>query len=210
MANNQNWVKQFLTELEQQQISAAVAKAETTTDAEIIPMIVKSSSVSGHVWPLLFLLLSVLTYAIDFYAMYLPSLIAIVVWLPVSYGLARLDVFKRLLTSKEDLARQVELRAELEFDRHNLTKTVSRNALLIFVSLAEHRAVVLGDKTIAERLPKEIWHELLGDLITGIKAGKPVHGFEKAIEHAGQILTKHYPAKSSNPNEISNRLIIKN
>lgn len=103
----------------------------------------------------------------------------------------------------------VDIRAELEFYRHYQGKTEHRTAILIFVSLLEHRAVVLADKAIAQKLPPETWTQVVQLLTEEMKKKDLATGMIRAIEKCSQILTEHFPAQKENPNELSNSLVIK-
>jgi putative membrane protein len=205
----QKWTSSFLSPDDIKHIEAAIAKAEHMTSAEIVPMVVKQSATSGLVAPVVFFILSTCTYALDFHLAFLPSLIVLFVWLPVSALLSKLHFVRRWLTPRADLEAQVEARAEIEFHRLGLTNTQDRVGVLIFVSLMERHAVVLGDRAINEKIPQTAWSELLADLIKGLHAGDPAKGFNDAISHAADLLRMNFPSKKTNPNELCNKLIIK-
>ncbi len=103
----------------------------------------------------------------------------------------------------------MEQRAELEFYRAGINGTSRRSGILLFVSFAEHRAVVLADKVIADKLPASTWNEVLTVLLAGIKSGRAGQGYIDAVNHSAKILAQHFPEIVSDENELSNRLVIK-
>jgi putative membrane protein len=202
------WAKEFLSEDDLKSIENAVKDAEKITDAEIVPMIVKRSSQVGHVPYLLFFMFATASLAFNNHFQFLPYLFFIFLLLPLSFWLARYSRFQRWLTTNDDLEAQTLERAEIEFHRQQMSKTERSVGVLIFVSLMEHRAVVLADKAIASKLPPETWQNLIADLLHGIKNGQPSLGFITAIGHCGEILAKDFPAKIHNNDELRNHLII--
>jgi len=133
-----------------------------------VPILVRRSSTVGHVLLVTFTLLLLCVFIVD-----LPGILVGLggpywVWLGVCWlltsGLAlalqRFDFVQRALTPRIDQMRQVDLRAQIEFYELGVSQTEDRTGILLFVSLMEHRAVVLADHSIAEKLDAEIWQEL--------------------------------------------------
>jgi putative membrane protein len=218
----------LISESERQRVSEAVRKAEEKTSGEIVPMIVMRSSVVGHVPVILFLILTGLSLALS-----VPSSLAnyfelvgtsslqaqllsagsVIVMLVlfgwISVQLSKIRSVQRIFTSKRDQNFQVEERAVLEFHQHHLVQTQSRTAVLIFISLMEQRAVILGDKAISEKLPPGTWDSILSEMILDIKKGQAGLGLTRAVERCGEILSQHFPIQAGDKNEICNQLIIK-
>jgi putative membrane protein len=139
------------------------------------------------------------------------------VWLAVGWllsgglalGLSRLDAIQRLLTPRIDQIHQVEMRAEVEFYEHEVGKTKGDTGILLFVSLMEHRAVVLSDRSIAEKLDAEVWQELVDLMIAGVKRGDLAAGMIQAIERCGELLAPHFPIADDDRNELRDHLVVK-
>ncbi|MEZ4870690.1 MAG: hypothetical protein R2827_00300 [Bdellovibrionales bacterium] len=64
---------------------------------------------------------------------------------------------------------------------------------LVFVSIMERQAVVLGDEPTSSKLPPEKWSEVIQTLIQGIKKKKISAGFVDAIAMSGSLLQAHFP-----------------
>lgn len=228
-----SWADSFIKPEDQLRIEAAVQEAEKNTSGEIVPMIVRRSASVGHVGPLLFLIFLILgllffiflssqwTAVEEFLYIYFSDQISTfsfflgfgVMWIITSVFLAKtlsqIAGLQRLLTDKRDLELQVLERAQLEFYWSRTHRTVNRTGVLLFISLMEHRCVVLADEVIASRLPPETWRNLVDQLIVSIKARQSADGLITAIHQCGDILSRHFPRPAGDRNELSNLLIIK-
>jgi putative membrane protein len=206
-----------LTESEILKIQEAVTQAEKHTSGEIVPLIVKKSSFTGHVFFITSLLWLLLLITLnECFKLYIFDLgLESYTWLVALLGLIAFYYFRhssfllRLVTKDEELLAQVLTRAELELSRVHLTETKARTGILIFISLLEHKCVVLADKGISDKLPPETWQKVVNAVVTGIKKGRMGEGLIDGIRLCGEILAKHLPPEPNNPNEICNRPIIK-
>jgi putative membrane protein len=101
------------------------------------------------------------------------------------------------------------MRAEIEFYELGLSETEARTGVLLFVSLMEHRAVVLADQGIAEKLDSEIWNGVVDQMVAGVKRADFAGGMCAGIERCGALLAPHFPAAAENANELRDHLVIK-
>ncbi len=198
-------------------IEAAIAQAESTTSGEIVPLLVRRSSTVGHVPLLAFCLLFIAALLVD-----LPGLLGglggheliwvAATWLSaagVAALLSRLDLVQRTLTPQLDEVRQVDLRAQVEFYELELSRTEQRTGVLLMVSLMEHRAVVLADRGIAEKLDVTAWQELVDLMVQGVKAGDLADGMSRAVLRCGELLAPHFPIAPGDENELRDHLVIR-
>ncbi len=213
-----SWAKTVLGDQEVDVIEAAIAAAESRTSGEIVPVLLRRSSTVGHVPLILFFILLVLALLMN-----LPELASASVggptslWFGISGGIAavaalgaaRFDFMQRFFTSKLDQMRQVDLRAQIEFYERGLENTSARTGVLLLVSLMEHRAVVLADRGIAEKLAPEIWQEVVDLMVAGVKAKNLSSGIAQAVERCGELLAPHFPIQSGDENELRDHLVIK-
>lgn len=210
------WLKCYLDEQGVSDIEKAIASAESQTSGEIVPMIVRRSSTVGHVAPLCVGILVILYMALNgaFYRGQIMgdapwlSVLDVVILILAGNLLSQLMWVQRLLTSKEDRHSQVNMRAELEFFEHGLHKTDGATGVLLFVSVMEHRAVVLADKSIAEKMPPDTWQQVVDLILGGIKKKNMGQGFSDALKKCGEILTPHFPIAPDDKNELRDHLII--
>jgi len=136
-------------------------------------------------------------------------LVDTVLLLLLSGQLAKLPLLQRLLTTSDDQALQVDMRAQIEFYQSNIHATADATGVLLLVSLMEHHAVVLADEAIDARVPSETWDEVIRLIIDGIKKGHVGLGLEAAIERCGDILAAEFPVGDDDVNELKDTLIIK-
>ena len=211
------WICKRIDEAGVERVRAAVHAAELKTSAEIVPMVVRRSSAVAHVPTSLFLVLALLwVTSVPFFAHYLSNVNIVVVELAgvavafiLSVLLGHLSFLQRIFVPKIDQVAQVDDRAELEFFESNIKTTQASTGILIFVSLLEHRAVVLADGPIAAKFPPDTWNEIVSGLLERIKAGDLAGGFAWAIEKCGTLVAPHFPIGAADRNELANDLVIK-
>jgi putative membrane protein len=211
-----NWLTQYANENDLREIETAVAAAEARTAGEIVPMVVRESSFSGHVPYIVTLLL------FAFFMIVLP----VVAWrLPgppwawdvaaaafscaIGWMSARSSALRRLFTPIHDQALSVFHRAQLEFHETGIPATTGKTGVLIFVSLQERRAVILGDQAISSHIKPDAWVEIVNGLLAQMRAGKMREGFTSAIAKVGEVLAREFPIQPGDVNELPNTLIVK-
>ncbi len=86
-------------------------------------------------------------------------------------------------------------------------RTHGRTGILIYLSLAEHRAEIVADAAIAAKVSPEVWGDAMAALLTEIKAGRPGVGMVAAVEQVGTVLAQHFPRADNDKNELPDRLI---
>jgi putative membrane protein len=212
-----DWALRLLGNDGASRIEAAIAEAESRTSGEIVPMVVRRSSTVGHVPLLAFALLLLFVVLAE-----IPAYLSLLggpewLWLGTSWlvaggvalGLSRVDAVARVLTPRSDQIQQVELRAELEFFENEVGQTEQDTGILLFVSLMEHRAVVLADRAIAEKLDPEVWQEVMDLMLQGVSRGDLADGMTQAIARCGDLLAPHFPLAEGDENELRDHLIVK-
>ncbi len=218
MDKRPKWLKTYLNPEDLKRIEEDVARVELATSGEVVPMVVRKSSTVGHIPLLLIALFSLLFFAFDLDHIQM-------VWIPLPHWLliifdicillalvrilAPLPIIERMLTPKVDQQEQVEQRALNEFYNIRVHHTEKSTGILIFVSLMERRAVVLGDQAIAEKLSPETWDNLLNELVGSIKSRQLADGFSRAIQSCGELLSQHFPKPAGDKNQLQNHLVIK-
>ena len=211
-------------------ISAAVARAEHDSDGEIVTIVAPKSDsyhdVGLHYAVLAMLLvlplLAVLPQAwIDWglglflgwnavvargavMALLFVKLAA--VFLLVRYALAWMPL-RMALTPASTKNRRVRRRAVELFRVAAEHKTKGRTGVLLYLSLAEHRAEIVADQAIHSKVEPDVWGDAMAALVEQVKAGRPGQGMAAAVEKIGAVLAQHLPPTHDNPNEIPDRLI---
>jgi putative membrane protein len=217
MVDIPKWARGYLRPERVQLVNDAIRAAESKTSGEIVPMIVRRSSTIGHVPVILASLLVALFIIVDgpgwqyemigeHWAWYLVDTALLLL---LSGQLAKIPLLQRLLTTSDDQALQVDMRAQIEFYQSNIHATADATGVLLLVSLMEHRAVVLADSAINAVVPDEIWNEVVDLTIDGIKKGHVGVGLIAAIERCGDILATEFPIGENDVNELKDTLIIR-
>ncbi len=191
----------FFTPADQERLRQAVEEAESKTSGEIVPYVVeRSDTYDDAEWRggALLGILAVGTFAL------LHSLTE--VWVPLDVGLLLLVILlafvagmvlvkfaspvKRFFAGSESLDRRVAQRAAEAFIAEEIFDTRDRTGILIFVSLLEHRVLVLGDAGINARVKPSEWEGIVHTVVQGIRAGTPAEGLIEAIRMCGEFLAR--------------------
>lgn len=215
------WLNSKIDESGLQRIREAVSNAEMKTSAEIVPMIVRRSSAIAHTPMSVFLALAFiwitalpfipmsLSVAMSAKSQILFELAGIALAFALSFIVARVRWIQRILVPEIDQIAQVDDRAQLEFYSSNIKSTRDSTGILIFVSMLERRAVVLADKSIADKFPPAKWNDIVNGLLERIKKGSLADAFAWAIEQSGELVQPYFPVRAGDTNELENDLIIK-
>lgn len=86
-------------------------------------------------------------------------------------------------------------------------RTHGRTGILIYLSLAEHRAEIVADAAIASRVAPEVWGDAMAAMLAELKEGRLAAGLIAAVDRVGAILTEHFPRAENDVNELPDRLI---
>jgi putative membrane protein len=208
------WARRWLTEEDVKAVSDAVKDAEGYTSGEIVPVVISHSSYIGQCSQILVLMWITLFAAFVFsgwiYAdwVHFPSITfgVLILGAAAAWVLGRNSFVRRILIGKPDLNAQALRRAQLEFYHEKVTDTFKSTGVLIFVSLMEHKVIVLADKGIAQKVKPEVWNEVVAIVVGGIRSQSLAQGLCAGIRRVGKILSEHFPPDADDKNELSNRL----
>lgn len=109
----------------------------------------------------------------------------------LGFFLGGLDSAGRLLIPDDQVEHAVLVRAEAAFVEEEVFDTRDRTGILVFLSLAERRAVILADAGINRSVPEGTWQDLVDDLVAGIQAGRPAEAMRAAVIRCGEVLEEH-------------------
>lgn len=109
---------------------------------------------------------------------------------------------RRALTPASVKRGHVHRRALEQFFARDLHNTREHTGVLIYASLKERIAEVIGDSGINAKIGPRTWDEVIAALVKQMRAGRPGDGFVMAVEKCGHLLTTHFPAAGSNVNEL--------
>jgi putative membrane protein len=219
-----------LSDADSKKVSAAIAVAEATSNGEIVAVSTPISDpyhdVALH-WALVPL------FAVLAWAAWRPT--ALVWWYNFLFGgwqpdptlsqlLMLLMVFATLkftvallilkwmplrlmLTPAATKHRRVRRRAVVIFKAAAERRTAGRTGILIYLSMAEHRAEIVADEAILKVTDEHTWGEAMTALIAEVREGRPGDGIVAAIERVGLVLAEHFPRTTEDINEIPDKLI---
>lgn len=86
-------------------------------------------------------------------------------------------------------------------------RTHGRTGVLLYVSLAEHRAEIVADEAIADQVPAEVWGEAMADMLSHIREGRLAEGIAAGVRDVGAVLAGPFPRDANDVNELPDRLI---
>jgi putative membrane protein len=193
-------------------IEEAVREAEAKSLGQIVPLVVaKSSGYPEARWRGALLAAAATTLVV--LAARLPLTLAELALLQVAAGiagaaLALWDPLERLLAGRTEMELAARERAVRAFHEHALHRTERGTGVLLFASLFERRAVVLGDHGIHARMGDAHWERAVAALVAGMRRGDPAAGFCDAIALCGDALAEHFPRTDAEPrvNELGDAL----
>ena len=219
-----------LTDQDRQAVSEAVTAAELTTNGEIVTVVAGRSDpyhdVALH-WAVLAMLLVLALLAwqpwpaewlhtrfVDSWAQVVPArwylTIALVLmaatFLAVRVALA-LDALRLALTPAATKNRRVHRRALQLFRAAAEKRTRGATGVLVYLSLAEHRAEIIADEAIHSKVTADVWGAAMAALLGGVKHGKAGQGMAEAVRQIGIVLAEHFPRSEDDVNELPDRLI---
>lgn len=86
-------------------------------------------------------------------------------------------------------------------------RTHGRTGALIYLSMREHRAEIVADQPIAEKVPAEVWGEAMADMLAEIRQGRVGDGMAAGVRDVGKVLAAHFPRAEDDVNELPDRLV---
>jgi putative membrane protein len=218
---------ELFTPDDREAISKAVAAAEKATSGEIVPVVATTSDRYERAEDTFGLWLGALGILIAWsyqgvrsveedwevhweLAVKLPYLLAVLVlgWI-VGIRLAhRFPALKRLAASKGAMRERVEQRAAMSFGLFRAGRTRDATGIVLYVSLFERMVCVRADPEVSQKVDPSEWKSICEEMIRALREGKHREAFVVAIARCGDVLSKHYPVKPDDRNELSNELRI--
>ncbi|MEO8142173.1 MAG: hypothetical protein ABI617_05900 [Sphingomicrobium sp.] len=218
-----------MNEADHAKVSAAIAKAEGGTDGEVVAIITERSDAYHDVGlhyavAVLFLVIAwftawpsqleyMWTLAMGWSA---PPTVQQLLLLLLGFGLLKFLAvlfilgwmpLRLALTPGATKTRRVRRRAVMLFKAAAERRTVGRTGVLIYLSMGEHRAEIIGDDAITRVTTPETWGEAMVALLAEVKAGRPADGIVAAVGLIGAVLAEHFPKDGADTNEIPDKLI---
>lgn len=111
------------------------------------------------------------------------------------------------LTPGATKERRVRAKALQLFRTGAEKRTRAGTGVLLYLSLAEHRAELIADEAIHGRVDEDVWGHAMAALIAAVKDGRPGDGMAAAVGEIGVVLAEHFPRSADDTNELPDRLI---
>lgn len=119
----------------------------------------------------------------------------------------RAPALRIALTPPATKTRRVRAKAVELFKVGAEHRTDGRTGILLYLSLAEHRAEIVADAAIHSKVAPEVWGDAMAELVDHVKAGRPGEGMAAAVARMGDVLATHFPRDAGDVNEVPDRLI---
>lgn len=201
----------LLSQAEQQEVTAAIARLERETDAEVVTVLTAQADNYAYI-PLVWAGLA---------ALLLPGLInlftswagahtlllsqwATFIVLALLFRIPRIN--SRLIPAPVRYWRASNL-ARRQFLEQNLHHTSGGTGMLIFVSEAERYVEILVDQGISSRIDDATWEGIVETFVDRVRRGNTLAGFLECIEACGAQLKEKLPATHER-NELPNHLVV--
>ncbi|WP_333573427.1 TPM domain-containing protein [Sphingomonas sp.] len=219
-----------LTDQDRARVAAAVTQAEANTSGEIVTVLARRSDDYADValqWAVLAMLLVLALLAwqpgpiewlhtrlIDPWSQTVPAhwyLTAALVVTALTFLLVRIvlakDALRIALAPGSTKTRRVHARALALFRTATEKRTTGATGVLLYLSLAEHRAEILADSAIHARVTPEVWGAAMAALLAEVKEGRVAEGMAAAVAQIGAVLAEQFPRAADDVNELPDRLI---
>jgi len=219
-----------LSEADHAKVTAAVTAAEAATDGEIVTIVAARSDSYHDVvlhWAMLIMFLALAVLAVwpqllerlaalledgwEHHTSHGQMLALLFGLLVVKFLVARfvigLDPVRMALTPGWTKTRRVRRRAIEFFRAAAERRTRARTGVLLYLSLAEHRAEIVADEAIHSQVSQETWGRAMAALIDAVRDGRAGDGMAEAVSRIGAVLAEHFPKTGDDVNELPDRLI---
>ena len=99
-------------------------------------------------------------------------------------------------------------RARQVFAELGVWDTEENSGVLVYVQLVDRKIEIVTDRGIAKRVEQSEWEKVCRTMERSFKEGRFEAGAIEAIESVTEILTRHFPARGANPNELPDKPVV--
>ncbi|MEW5740568.1 MAG: hypothetical protein AB1938_16690 [Myxococcota bacterium] len=114
---------------------------------------------------------------------------------------------RSVLVSRREQDEEVQRAAAAAFTASRAGATAGRTGVLIYVSLFEHRVVVLLDSGVKAVVDEGFAQQLVTRAVEGLKAGKRAEVLVELVTQVGETLGAKLPPGAKNADELPNHVI---
>ncbi len=200
--------ERFFTPEERRRIRETTRRIESRTIGEVAVMVVESSDhyfeaeVAGGI--LLASLVSLAATVVFLHSslwFYIP--LSFLVFFPARLLFRKIPPLKSAFLGVHRKEHAVRLRAVRAFYEKGLYRTGKNTGVLFLISLLERKVRVLADSGIHEKIGQETVNRFARHVSLGIRDGRACDALCEAINEAGELLSRHFPATRDDTNELS-------
>lgn len=217
----------LFNEEQRKQIEKAVVEAEAKTACEVVPVVATASGRYDRAEDIIGLWLAVFAAItvwlifprpshesgswsdVPLYVGLLAMVFSIVVAFIVGAVAGSQTVWlRRLFIPRKQILEEVSARAREVFFDKRIHHTHGATGMLIYVSLFERTAVVLGDQQVLEKLGQTSLDRLCQQLTEGLRQGDATSAICSVIAEAGKQLSGPLPRAEDDVNELHDSLVL--
>ncbi|MCF6269473.1 MAG: TPM domain-containing protein [Melioribacteraceae bacterium] len=103
---------------------------------------------------------------------------------------------------------EIKVLAEEEFHKLEMDTTRDKTGILIYVLLSKRKFYILADSGINEKVNQDVWNKIRDEMQVDFQQGRYLEGIINTIEKVGRLLSKYFPIKHDDTNELSNKVIV--
>jgi len=92
--------------------------------------------------------------------------------------------------------------ARKAFERIGMARTRERNGVLFFVSVADRKLAVIGDRGIHDHVKQDFWNDLIRQVEARFAEARFGDGLAEGITAVGTELAKYFPRRADDVNEL--------
>ncbi|NDV20901.1 hypothetical protein GO013_15935 [Pseudodesulfovibrio sp. JC047] len=207
-----NTAQTFLTQEEQDALVQCVKDVEKRTSGEIVPVIASSSYeypraelIGGLTFGIITAVCTALIFnQTDMWA-FLAQLLAF--FFIFTRLLRAFPALKMPFISKDEMREEINEAAFTAFYANGLHRTRDLTGIIIYVSVFEHGVQILADKGINDIVDSHVWEDVVAEITTGIKAGRPGEALCQGVIRCGELVSTHFPIKPDDTDELPNLII---
>ena len=98
--------------------------------------------------------------------------------------------------------------AAKEFYKLGMANTRDKTGILIYILLSKRKFHILADSGINEKVDQSTWDNISNEMASEFKNGNYLNGVLLTIDKVGSILSKFFPIKEDDTNELSNKVVV--
>jgi putative membrane protein len=99
-------------------------------------------------------------------------------------------------------AARVRARAEMAFRLAAQGRTQGETGVVIYLSMAERRAEIVADATIAAKVAPEVWGDAMHAMLDHFRETRVADGMVAGVAAVGTVLARHFPRGAKPANEL--------